>query len=68
VKLAFGVAMNPLVTQPIPLSHVAWTRFVFPGSNCEGITFVKFPGGSVVGSMSGGGSKLMSAWFSWIAF
>ena len=53
VKLELGIAVNPFDTQPIPLSQEAWTRYLFPGSKSEGITFLKFPGGSVVGWMVG---------------
>ena len=55
VKSAFGVAVLALVGHPIPLSHVAWTRYVLPGSKSAGWTWWKFPGGSVV---VGGGRRL----------
>src|SRR5213080_3456333 len=55
VPLMFEMAVLALVGHPIPLSHVAWTRYVLPGSKSAGWTWWKFPGGSVVG---GGGRRL----------
>ena len=44
MKSAFGSAIVACVGQPIALSQLAWTRFVFPGSNSRGIIFCKGSG------------------------